>query len=67
MLHLGKVVSLDEENVLIQPLTRPNTGRASFGRATIGEDDELSEQILQPLKEIWCNDWKLIPYTEGEI
>jgi hypothetical protein len=63
MLHLGRVVSVDVENVLLQPLTHPNIGRASFGRASArDEQEELVEQISKPLKEVWSNEWKLISH-----
>lgn len=62
MLHLGKVVLVDMENIVVQPLTRPNIGRATFGRTSVGEDEEPVEQVTFPLGEVWSNDWKLISY-----
>ena len=60
MLHLGKVVMVDAGNIVIQPLTRPNVGRATFGRHPIEEEHESVDQTSHPLQEIWSNEWKLI-------
>ncbi|KAF8516678.1 hypothetical protein JB92DRAFT_2909916 [Gautieria morchelliformis] len=62
MLYLGKIVSVDLKNVQVQPLKRPDSGHAAFGRASMGEDQEPAEEISQPLHEIWTNDWKLISH-----
>lgn len=69
MLHLGRVISVDMGHVLVQLLTHQNVGRASFGRASVGDQDEIADQLLNPLKEVWSNGWKLISQnnTEAEV
>jgi hypothetical protein len=62
MLYLGKVVSVDLKNAQVQPLKRPDSGHAAFGRASMGDDQEPAEEISQPLHEIWTNNWKLISH-----
>lgn len=64
LLHVGRVIAMDTNNLVVSPLARPGIGHAAFGRTPIEgemEDDvDWGEQVSHPLPEVWSTDWRVI-------